>query len=168
MSGSEYHDRVALVSVDDPAIIEGIVNSNILGINFGERQAVLEEAQKVLTRVAEYNEPAAMVQRVCDHPAQIVALQKQITDLQTQQFLPPECDHSTFEQLLVTLRQELQVAWRTPRTVGTDEDLRQEPDDMTQDARQSVEEVEALRTQLANALSLAARVAPTPPQQCED
>jgi len=64
-----------------------------------------------------------MVQRVCDHPAQIIALQKQITDLQTQQFLPPECDHLMFEQQLETLRQELEEARRVPRTVGMDKDL---------------------------------------------
>ena len=52
--------------------------------------------------------------------------------------------------------------------LGTDEDLRQELDAMTQDARQSGEEVRALRTQLANALSLAARAASTPPLQSED
>jgi len=39
---------------------------------------------------------------------------------------------------------------------------------MTREIRQSGEEVQALRTQLANAQSLAARVAPTPPQQSED
>jgi len=39
---------------------------------------------------------------------------------------------------------------------------------MTQDTRQSGEEVRALRTQSANALSLAAQVAPIPPQQPED
>jgi len=49
-----------------------------------------------------------------------------------------------------------------------DKDLQQELDDMARDARQSGEEVQALRTQLANALSLAGRVAPTPPQQSED
>jgi len=51
---------------------------------------------------------------------------------------------------------------------GTDEDLRQELDDMTRDARQPGEEVRALMTQLANALSLAVRVAPTPPQEPEE
>jgi len=123
MSGSDQHDRVALVSADDQDIIGGIVNRNLLEIDFGERQILLEEAQEVLRRVAPYTEPAAMVQRVCDHPAQIIMLQKQITDLQTQQFLPPECDHSTFEQQLETLRQELEEARRIRRTVETDEDL---------------------------------------------
>jgi len=51
---------------------------------------------------------------------------------------------------------------------GTNEDLQQELDTMTRDARQSGEEVRDLRTQLANALMLAARAAPAAPQAPED
>jgi len=51
---------------------------------------------------------------------------------------------------------------------GTNEDLQQELEDMTRDARQSGEEVRDLRTQLANALMLAARAAPAAPQAPED
>jgi len=47
-------------------------------------------------------------------------------------------------------------------------DLQQELDDITRDARQSREEVRGLRTQLANALTLAARAAPAAPQAPED
>ena len=129
------------MSADDQAIIGAIVNRNLMEIDFAERQAVLEEAQDVLSRVAQYTKPTAMEQRVCNHPAQIIACQKQITDPQTQQFLPPDCDHSTFEPEPETLRQELEDARRTPRTVGMDEDLPQELDNMTRDARQSGEEV---------------------------
>ena len=168
MSRSDHHNWVALVSVDDQAIIGGIVNRNLMEIDFAERQPVLEEAQEVLRRVAQYTEPKAMVQMVCDHAAQIIALQKQITDLQTRQFLPPECNHLMFKQQLETLSQELEEARRIPRTAGTDEDLRQELDDMARDTRHSGEEVRALRMQVANALSSAARVAPNPPQQPED
>jgi len=156
------------VSADDQAIIGGIVNRNLLEVEFGERQTLSEKAQDVLQRVAQYTEPAAMAQRVCDPPPQIITLQIQITDLQTQQFLPQDCDHSTFEQQLETLGQELEEARRIPRTVGTDEDLQQGLDAMTRDSRQSRDEVRALRTQLANALSLAARAALAPPQQLED
>ena len=81
MSGSEQHNRVALVSTDDQAIMGEIVKRNLLEIDFGERQTMLEEAPQVLRRVAEYTEPVAMIQRVCDHSAQIIGLQKQITDL---------------------------------------------------------------------------------------
>jgi len=123
MSGSEQHEQVAPVSADHQDIIRGIINRNLLEIDFGERKTLLKEALEVLRRVAQYTEPMAMVQSVCNHPAKIIALQKQSTDLQTQQFLPPECDHSTFEQPLGTLSHELEEGKSVPRTVGTDEDL---------------------------------------------
>jgi len=141
MSGSEQQDRVALESADDQDIIGGIVNRNLLEIHFGERQTQLEDAQQVLRRVARYTEPTPMVQRVRDHLVQIIAFQKQITDLPTQQFLPPECDHSTFKQQLETLRQEPEEGRRVPRMAGTDEDLQQELDNMTRDTSQWGEEV---------------------------
>ena len=122
----------------------------------------------MLRRVVQYTEPVAMVQTVCDHPAQIIALQKQIMDLQSQWFLPPECDHSTLEQQLEALRHNLEQARRTPKMVGTEGDLQQQLDNMTWDSRQLGEAVQALRMQLANALSFVARAAPTPPQQLED
>jgi hypothetical protein len=51
---------------------------------------------------------------------------------------------------------------------GTDDKLRRELDDMTRDAREASAESRNLRTQLANALSLAARAAPPATQQLED
>jgi len=168
MSGSEQHDRVALVSVADQAIIGEIVNRNLLEIDFGERQTSLGEAQVVLRRVVQYTEPAAVVQRVCDHQAQIIRLQKQITNLQSEECLPPECDHSMFKQQFEALRPELEQFRSTPRMVRSDKDLQQELDEMTWNARQSGEEVRALRMQLANALSLASRAAPAPPHQLQD
>ena len=84
MSGSGQHDRVALVPMDDQAIVGGIVNRNLLEIDFGVRQTFLENALEVRRIVGEYTEPADMVQRVRDHPAKILWLQKQITDPQTQ------------------------------------------------------------------------------------
>jgi hypothetical protein len=83
MSDSEQHDQVALVSVDDKARIGGIVNTDITCVDFAERQVMLEEAQDVLRRVAQYTELASTIQRVCDHPAQILGLQKEITKLKT-------------------------------------------------------------------------------------
>jgi len=58
-------------------------------VDCAERQAILEEAQEVLRRMAQYTEPTSMVQRVCDHPAQIIGLQTEILDLTSRQFLPP-------------------------------------------------------------------------------
>jgi hypothetical protein len=93
MLGSEQA-RVALVSADHQAVIGGIVNRNLLEIAFGQRQTLLEEKQQVLKRVAEYTEHTAIVQRLCDHMTQIITLQIQITDQQSQRCLTVLCDHS--------------------------------------------------------------------------
>ena len=90
---------------------------------------------------------------VCNHSQQIIDLQPQITNLQTLQFQPLQRGHSSFKQQLATFKQELEEAKRTPRIVGTDEDLRHELDDMTRDAQQLGQEVWAFGTQLANTLS---------------
>ena len=42
---------------------------------------MLDEAHQVPRRVAQYMDPATTVQRICDHPVQIIALHKEITDL---------------------------------------------------------------------------------------
>jgi len=102
--------------MDDRAIIGAILHRNLMKIDFRERQTLLEDAHEVLRRVAEYTEPTATVQMVCNHPTHIISLQKPITDVQSQQSLPPQCDHSTFEQQLERLRQQLEDARRTPRT----------------------------------------------------
>jgi len=167
MSVSQQHDHVGLVSADVQGIRAGIVNRNLLEIDFAERQTLLEDASGVLRRVAQYPGPATMVQMVCDYPVQTMPIQKQITDLQTQQFLPPECNHSTFKQPFETLRGELEDTRRVPITAGTDEDLLQELDNITRDSRQLGDEVRALRTQSANAQSLAPLEAATPPHQPE-
>jgi hypothetical protein len=38
-------------------------------------------AQEVMTRIAQYSQPVRTIQAVCDHPQQIIALQRQVTDL---------------------------------------------------------------------------------------
>jgi hypothetical protein len=63
---------------------------------------------------------------------------------------------------------EWNKARKRPATPGLDEQLRQELVDMTQDVQKSGEEARSLRTQLANALTVAARAAPTAPQAPED
>jgi hypothetical protein len=63
---------------------------NLMEIDFGERQAVLEETPDVLRRVAQYTEAAAMVQRVCNDPAQIIA--------------PPETDYRPTDTTVPTTR----------------------------------------------------------------
>jgi hypothetical protein len=88
MSGSNEHNRVALVSITNEAHIERIFNLNIVEIDFQERHRMLEEAQEVVRRVAQYMEPASTIQRVCAHLAQRILLMKEITDLKSRQFLP--------------------------------------------------------------------------------
>lgn len=118
--------------------------------------------------VAPYTESGVLVQMVCDHPTQIITIQKHITDQQAQQFIPPECDHSMLDLQPEMLTRELKEARSIPGTVGTEQDLRQELTDMTEEARQLGEEVRALRTQLANPLSLAVCATPTNPRQYDD
>jgi len=167
MSGST-EPRAALVSIEDQGTMMALIDLNKNNIGTEQLPEASTQTQEVLMRVAQSSQPIREVQRVCDHLAQIIRLQRQITDLQTRHLVPAECDHSTFEQQLRTLREELEEARRIPRTPRTDEDLRQELDDMTWDTRQSGEKVRALRTQLEIALSSAAWVAPTPPQQFAD
>jgi hypothetical protein len=81
------------------------------------------QAQEVLMWVAQYSQPVREIQMVCNHPSQIIALQKQVTDLQTKQFLPTPCDHTVQEQHIQKLRSDLDEAWRTSRTAGTDEEI---------------------------------------------
>jgi len=119
-------------------------------------------------RVAQYSQPIREVRMVCKHPQQIIDLQWQITDLQGKQFLPPQCHHRKVERQIRTLIDKRDEARGRPAAPGTNEDLRQEVEAITQNARQSGEETRSLRTQLANALMLTPRVAPAAPQAPED
>jgi len=92
------------------ADVGGIVNRNVLDVDFGERHTMPETANEVLRWVAQYTKPTNIVQRVCDHPAQINLLQKQITDLQTQQFLLPQCNHAEIEKRIRGLGTDLAEA----------------------------------------------------------
>lgn len=168
MSGSDQHDQVALVSFDNQAHIGGIVNTNILEIDFMERQTMLEEAKEVFRWVAQYMEPTSMVQRVCNHHAQIIMLQKETMNLKSQQFLPPQCDHTNIKNQRGILTAEPNEARLRPAAPRTDQELWEAMAVMTRDARHSGEEVQGVRTQLANALTLAARAAPAAPCAAKD
>jgi hypothetical protein len=168
MSASQ-EPRAALVSIQDQGTINRILETNLEETTETEGIELLMVTQQVLSRVAQYSQPVREIQQICSHPAEIADLRNQITILRAQtQPAPFVCDHTNYETQLETLRNDLEVARRTPRTAGTDEDLRRELDDMTRDAREASEESRNLRTQLANALSLAARAAPPAPQQQED
>jgi hypothetical protein len=95
------------------------------------------QAQGVLMRVAQDSQSVREIQMVCDHLSQIIALQKQVMDMQAERFLPPSCDHPALDQTIQQWRNELDEARRTPRMVGTNEDLRWELDDMTRDVREA-------------------------------
>jgi len=69
------------MSTDHQAIIGQIVNSNIDGVEITERQTMLVDAQKLLRSVLLYTEPASTIYRVCDHPPQIITLQRDIMDI---------------------------------------------------------------------------------------
>jgi len=168
MSASQ-EPRAALVSVQDQVTINRILDTNLGETTETESIELLMVTQQILSRVAQYSQPVREIQQVCSHPAEIADLRNQITILRAQTQPPPlVCDHTGYETQLTTLRNELEVARQTPRTAGTDEDLRRELDDMTRDAREASKEGRSLRTQLANALSLVARVAPPAPPQPED
>jgi hypothetical protein len=89
-------------------------------------------------------------------------------DLQTKQFLPRQSNDTELEQLIRTLTEERIKVRMRPVARGTDEDLRQELADMTQDTQQSGEDVRSLRTQFANAMPLGARATPAATQAPED
>jgi len=165
---SSTEPRAALVSVEDQGIIMALIDVDKDNTGNEQLPKAFAQTQEVLMRVAQYSQPIREVQMVCEHPQQIIDLQRQITDLQTKQFLPPQCDHTELERQIQTLRIERDEALRRPVVPETNEDLQQELDDMIREARQSGEEVRGLTTQLANALMFAARAAPAAPQAPED
>lgn len=120
MSESERYNRVAPLSVDNKAIREGIVNRTLLETDFVERGTMVEEVQEVLRRVAQYTEPASMVQRVYNHQANIIALQADITPLKEEAIVPPECDHTEMECRIHNLMNKLDEPTRRPVVHETD------------------------------------------------
>jgi hypothetical protein len=84
------------------------------------REAFIQ-TQEVLMRVAQYSQPIREVQMVCEHPQQIIDLQRQISDLQTKQFLLPQCDHTDLEEQIHTMRNQRDEALRRPSAPGTSE-----------------------------------------------
>jgi len=156
MSGST-EPRAALVSIEDQGTNMAVLDLQRDAIEFEELKEAIGQTQEVLTRVAQYSQPIWRVQMVCEQPQQSIDLQRQITDLQTKKFLPPQCGHTELERWIQTLTSERNEAQTRPAAPGTDEDLRQELVDMNQDAQQSGEEARSLRMRLVNTSTLAAR-----------
>ena len=146
----------------------GLLDLQRDAVGFKELKEAFRQTQEVLTLVAQYSQPIRELQMVCEQPQHIIDLQRQITDLQTKQFLPPQCDHTALEQQIRILTGERDEARWRPAAPGTNKDLRQELVDMTQDAQQSGEEARSLRRQLANSLILAGGAASAAPVAPED
>jgi len=118
--------------------------------------------------VARYTEPAGTVQSVSDHPAQIVAFQKEITDLKARLFLPPACDHTEMEGGIQSLVDDPAEAWWRPAIEGSSEEFEVDMPKITSVARELGEEVRNVRRQLTNALTLVARAASAAPLRHEN
>jgi predicted metal-dependent peptidase len=80
---------VVLVLVENEELIGEILQAILKHIGFNEKQERLGQAQEVPLRVAQYTELMDLVHMVCTHPADIEKLQKKITELKVQAFLPP-------------------------------------------------------------------------------
>ena len=96
-------DQVAQVSREVQETIREHLDVLGDGIRLEETMEFLPECQVALLWVARYTEPAEMVPRFCDHAAQIIMLQKEVTELKAQHFLPPMCDHSELDKKRQTL-----------------------------------------------------------------
>jgi hypothetical protein len=93
MSGST-EPRAALASPEDQGTIMALMDIQRDAIRFDMRNEAFAQTQEVLMRVAKYSQPIREVQMECNHQQLIIDLQQQIRDLQTKQFLPPQCDHT--------------------------------------------------------------------------
>jgi len=87
----------ALVSPEDQGTMMALIDMQRNAIRFDELNEAFAQTQEVLMRVALYSQPIREVQMVCNNPQQIIDLQGQVTDLQTKQFLPPQCDHTELQ-----------------------------------------------------------------------
>jgi hypothetical protein len=74
MSKSYQHDRLAQVSGDDQELLGELLHTVTDGIAFEWTPLWSVHAQDVLLQVAQYTEPADLVQRVGNHPAEIIKL----------------------------------------------------------------------------------------------
>jgi len=92
MSGSDQHNRVTLESVDDQATIGGIINRNILDIEYSERQVVLRWAHDRRRMVGQYTEHSSTLQTMCEYPAHTIMVLVEMFYLHLGQVLPLQSD----------------------------------------------------------------------------
>jgi hypothetical protein len=74
--------RAVLVSPEDQGTIMAIIDLNQETMGSEATTHTFVQAQEVLMRIAQYSRPVRTFQAVCDHPSQMMALRKQLTDLQ--------------------------------------------------------------------------------------
>jgi len=67
--------RAALVSVEDQGTIMAHIDIDKDNIGTDQMWEAFIQTQEVLMRVAQYSQPIREVQRVCEHPQQIIDLQ---------------------------------------------------------------------------------------------
>jgi ABC-type dipeptide/oligopeptide/nickel transport system ATPase subunit len=120
---SSTDPRAALVSGEDQGTMMAIIGLDKEHMGNNQIREKFIQTQEVLMRVAQYSQLIREVQMVCEHPQRIIDLQWQITDLQTKQLLPPQCDYTELEQQIETLRNERDKALRRPAAPGTNENL---------------------------------------------
>lgn len=93
MSGST-EPRTALVSHEELGVIMGLIYlmGDVIGMD--ELMHAFAQTEEVVMWVAQYSQSIHEEQMVCSHPQQVIDLQRQMTHLQTKQFLPQLCDHT--------------------------------------------------------------------------
>jgi hypothetical protein len=116
--------QAALVSVEDQGTMTALIELDKDNIGSDQLTEEFVKTQEVLMRVAQYSQPIREVQMVCEHPQQIIDLQRQITDLQTKQFLPTQCDHTQLGEQIRILTEERNKARLRAAAPGTDEEFR--------------------------------------------
>jgi len=114
MSGTNQKNEVAPVSVNNQALIGNLLHTPGDGIGLEEMQGQFRKCQELLLPDAQYMEPTETAQRVCDLPAQRIALQKEITDLKSQHFPPPNRDHPRLDERIQHLEHNLAEVRRRP------------------------------------------------------
>jgi hypothetical protein len=74
---------VALVSIEDQGTIMALIDIDKDNVGYERLQVAFTQTSEVLMQVAQYSQSIREVQMVCEHPQQIIDLQRQVTDLQT-------------------------------------------------------------------------------------
>jgi hypothetical protein len=120
---SSQEPRAALVTPEDQSTIMGHLDLNKYTIRGEDLVDSFVQAQEVFMTAAQYSHMVREVQMVCDHTSQIIALQKQVTNLYAKQFLPPCCNDATCMQQIELLRHELNEAQQTLRVARTDQKI---------------------------------------------